>query len=377
MSLTIKEVTTSRDVRRFIEFPFTLYEGSPWWVPPFVTEEKHLFDPAHNASLQFCRAKRWLALRDGKVVGRIAAIVNPHVNEVRGERYMRFSHMDFVDDTEVSRELLRQVEIWARQEGMNALLGPLAFTDMDQKGILVEGFGELATLAGPYNYPYYAEHLQLHGYAKEVDWIEFQIKVPDGIPDKMARIAEIAREKSNVRVLQFKQKKDMLPYADQIFHVLNEAYKNIYGFAPLTQEEIAMYIKLYFGFVQPEYVVAIVDENNRVVAFGITMPSLSRVMQKAKARLTLISALPLYKAMKQNDTIDLYLIGVLPEYQKKGVNALLFTQLIPICIRNGIKLVETNHELESNIAVQQQWKFFDRRMHKRRRCYRKSLEEAK
>ena len=374
--IEIRQVAGKADDRLFTRLPFSLYKGEGMWVPPIMLEENHFFDPKHNASLRYAQCRRWLALREGKPVGRVAAILNPRVNEARGERRLRFSHLDFIDDAEVLRALMQAVEGWARELGMEAVMGPYAFTDMDRKGILVEGYDELPTVAGPWNFAYYGTRLEELGYAKLTDWIEYSIAVPEAIPEKMARIAEIVRKKNNLRAVPLTSTRQLKRYADEVFDVLNAAYADIFGFIALTPEEIRMYTDLYFGFIRTEYLALVVDENDRVVAFGISMPSLSRAMQKTKGRVNPFTALTLLRAMRHNDLIDLYLVGVVPEYQKKGVNAMLFEQLIPVYIRNGIKAVETNHELEDNAAVQQQWKFFDRRQHKRRRCYIRNLNDT-
>ncbi|MCK4448022.1 MAG: GNAT family N-acetyltransferase, partial [Candidatus Marinimicrobia bacterium] len=277
------------------------------------------------------------------------------------------------DDESVSKLLLDKVENWARENGMEAIQGPLGFTDLDYEGMLIEGFEELGTLATIYNYSYYPKHLEKYGYTKDIDWVEFEIKAPKEVPEKINRIANIALERSNLRVLKVKKSKDLLPYAKDMFNVLNVAYRDIFGFVPLTDKQVDLYVKQYFGFIRPEYISIVLDKNDRVAAFAITMPSLSKALQKSNGRLFPFGFIYILKAMKKNNLIDLYLIGVLPEYQGKGVNSILIKELAKIFISKKIAKTETNVELENNYKVQAQWKLFEKRQHKRRRCYIKYL----
>jgi len=363
MDVIIKEVTGRRDLKKFVSFPYKLYAGSKYWVPPLRFDEMNNLRKDKNPAFDFCEAKYWLAYKDGKIVGRIAGIINRRYIERWKNKYARFGWIDFIDDESVSKSLLDKVENWAKEKGMEAIQGPLGFTDLDYEGMLIEGFEELGTMATIYNYPYYHVHLEKFGYEKDVDWVEFEV------PEKIDRVANIALKRNNLRVLKVKKSKELLPYAKDMFNVLDIAYRDIFGFVPLTDKQVDLYIKQYFGFIRPDYICMVLDRNDRVVAFGITMPSLSKALQKSNGRLFPFGFIHLLKAMKKNDLIDLYLIGVLPEFQGKGVNAILFSELIKIFAHKNIAKAETNVELENNYKVQAQWKFFEKRQHKRRRCY--------
>lgn len=373
MSLIIAEVRTKKELKRFVEFQYSLYKNNKFWVPPLKSEEMFLLLKEKNPAFDFCKAKYWIALNDGKVVGRIAAIINNKYNEKWGKKAVRFGWFDFVDNAEVSEALLSEVEKWAAEEKMEYVHGPLGFTDLDGEGLLVEGFEESSTLGALYNYPYYPGHLEKAGYLKDTDWIEYQVKHKPEIVDKVKRIAEIALKRNNLTVLKVKKSKEILPYAKQIFEVLNTAYKDLYGFVELSEKQIDMYVKQYFGFIIPEYVPVVLDQENKVVAFGISMPSLSEAFRKCRGSLFPFGFIHILKAMKNNRKADLYLTAVRPDYQNKGVNAILMHETNKVFMKNRIEIVETNRELEGNEKVQAQWKFFETRCHKRRRCYKKEL----
>ena len=306
-------------------------------------------------------------------MGRIAGIINRRYIERWKNKYARFGWIDFIDDESVSKSLLDKVENWAKEKGMEAIQGPLGFTDLDYEGMLIKGFEELGTMATIYNYPYYHVHLEKYGYEKDIDWVEFEVKAPKEVPEEIERVANIALKRNNLRVLKVKKSKELLPYAKDMFNVLDIAYRDIFGFVPLTDKQVDLYIKQYFGFIRPDYICMVLDRNDRVVAFGVTMPSLSKALQKSKGRLFPFGFIHILKAMKKNNLIDLYLIGVLPKFQGKGVNAILFSELIKIFANKNIAKAETNVELENNYRVQAQWKLFEKRQHKRRRCYIKHL----
>ncbi len=373
MSVQLQEVCSRRDLKRFVLFPFSLYRNSPNWVPPFVVDELGTLRRDRNAAFRYCEAAYWLAWKDGKLVGRIAAIRNNRYIEKWGKSYARFGWIDFVDDREVSAALLSRVEEWARERGLLGVHGPMGFTDLDKEGMLVEGFDELGTLPMIYNHPYYPEHLEALGYRKDVDWLEYEIKAPEEIPEKVLRVQDMVLKRSNLRLLQAKRAKDFRPYAREVFEVLNEAYADLYGVVELSQEQIDAYIKQYFSFIRPDYTKVILDKENRVAAFGIAMPSLSRALQKSKGRLLPTGFIHILRALRKPTQLDLYLVAVRPKYQNLGVNAILMTEITRSGLRNGIRSAETSGELEENKAVQDFWKHYDKRQHKRRRCYLKLL----
>lgn len=374
MGVTIREVQSAGDLKKFIKFPFALYSNNKYWVPPLLMDESKNLRKEKNPAFEFCEAKFWLAYKNEKLSGRIAGIINSRYNEKVGKKTARFSYFDFIDDEEVSCKLLQTVEEWAQQKGIESIHGPLGFTDMDPEGMLIEGFEELGTIATIYNHPYYQSHIEKCGYVKEIDWVEFELYPTKDIPEKIERIAETVLKRYKLRVLKVKKAKELLPYAHQIFHVLNSAYENIHGFVSLTEKQIDLYVKQYFGFIKPDFVPVIVNEENQVVAFGISMPSLSMAFQKIRGRLLPFGFIHVLRAMKNNNRADLYLTGVRPDYQDKGVNAILICEANKTYRKHNITVVESNPELESNAKVQAQWRLYGRRQHKRRRCYIKQLD---
>jgi hypothetical protein len=367
----ISEVKTSRELRAFVKFPFRLYEGSPYWVPPLIRDEVTTLQ--NNPAFEHCIKKYWLAKRDGQIVGRIAGIINHAENKKFGSSTARFGWIDFIDDREVSTALFETVENWAREQSANHIHGPLGFTDLDKEGLLVEGFEELGTFATIYNHPYYPAHFEARGYKKSVDWVEYEMHSPKEMPPRIVEFSKKVQDRYGLRQLQATKPSEVKPYAGQVFQLLNEAYGNLYGFVELTEKQIQFYTDQYFSYINPEFVSVILNEQDVVVAFGVSMPSLSRPVQKAKGRLFPFGFMHILQAMKKNDRADLYLIATRSEYRSKGVHVLIFEKILTAFLKFGIKTVETNPELETNLQVQAIWKEFDRRQHKRRRCYAKEL----
>ncbi len=373
MSITIKEVITKGDLKKFIKFPFELYKGNKYWVPPLIFDDVKTLSKDKNPAFEFCDARYWLAYKDGKIAGRIAAIINHKFNETWNQKAIRFGWVDFIDDENVAAALINEVEKWGKEKGLEYIHGPLGFTDFDPEGLLIEGFEELSTFGAIYNYPYYEKHIEKLKYTKDVDWIEFNVETPRELNEKVERIANVVAQRNKLRMLEVKKAKDLLPYANEIFHLINDAYKDLYGFVSLTDKQIEMYTKAYFGFIKPGYVPVILDEEGRVAAFGITMPSLSKAMQRANGSLFPFGFIHILNAMKNNPDADLYLTAVRRDLQNKGVNSMLINEVNKVFINNNIKFVETNRELEENSKIQAQWRFYNSRQHKRRRCYKKNL----
>lgn len=374
--IEIKKIEpTKGNLKRFTEFQIDLYDGNPWFVPPLVSDDVATLDPKENPAFDFCESAYFMAYRDGKPVGRIAGIINRQVNEKSHSRTARFGFVDFIDDHEVSAALFKAAEDWARSKGMEKIIGPLGFTDLDHEGMLVEGFEELSTMATIYNYPYYPEHMERLGYKKESDWLEFQMEVPDAIPDKYNRIAEIVKKKFGLRVLKYSSRKRIKKeYGHALFHLVNDAYKNLYQYSTLTERQIEYYINIYLGLLNLELVTLVVDEAGKLVGVGISMPSMSRALQKSKGKMLPFGWYHLLKGLKgKNDRVDLLLVAAHPDYQNKGVNALLFQDLIPYYIKNGYRYAESNPEMETNSKVQSQWEYFTTRQHRRRRSFEKKL----
>jgi GNAT superfamily N-acetyltransferase len=377
MAITIKKVDGKKDMKTFIRFNYELYKENPYSVPDLYDDMLMTFSPKKNAAFEFCEAEYFLAYKDGKVVGRVAAIINHRANDTWKKREVRFGWIDFIDDPEVSRALLMTVENWGRQKGMTSIVGPLGFTDMDAEGMLVEGFDQLGTMATIYNYPYYPEHMQRHGYVKDADWVEYKLFVPEKMPDKYRRVSEIILKKYNLKIKKLKNRKEIREgnYGQRIFDLINEAYAPLYGYSQMTQGQINQYVKTYLNVLDLRMVTLVVDEADNLVAVGISMASLSEALQKAKGRLLPFGWYHLLKALfiKRPKVLDLLLVAVKPEYQSKGVNALLFYDLIPIYQQMGFEYGESNPELEDNKKVQAQWDYLETEQHKRRRAFRKDL----
>lgn len=376
-NISIKQVETKSEMKKFIRFNYELYKDNKYSVPDIYEDMLDTFSDK-NAAMEFCEAVYYLAYKDGNVVGRVAGIINNKANKTWNLNAVRFGWIDFIDDPEVSRALIEAVEKWGRSKGMTEIQGPLGFTDMDAEGMLIEGFEELGTMATIYNYPYYPKHIEALGYEKEADWIEMFIKVPreTGLPDRFKRIAEIVMQKYNLQIKKYTSSKKLAAdYGQEIFQLINEAFKPLFGYSELSQKQIDQYVKTYLPILDLKLISLITEPDGRLIGVGISMPSMSRALQKAKGKMFPFGWWHLLKALKwkKPKILDLMLVAIKPEYQGKGVNSLLFYDLLPIYIQEGYEYVETNVELETNAKVQQQWIYFERRQHKRRRCFKKTL----
>jgi len=374
MTIRIEEVKTKKQLKRFIEFPNNLYKGSPYWVPALYFDESATLDPKKNPAFDFCKTRYFLAYKDEEIVGRIAGIINDRYIEIWKNKYARFGWVDFTEDIEVAKALFNAVESWAKEQGMAGIQGPMGFTDFDKEGLLVEGFNELGTLPTIYNHPYYPAYLERLGYAKEVDWVEYRIHIPDTVQPDILRIANIAERRLKLKVVRLKRSKDVLPYAGKMFELLNSGYKDLFGFVPLTGRQIEAYTKQYFSFVNPAFIQLVVDSRNELAALAISFPSLSKALQKSKGNLLPFGFLHLLKAIRRSEALDLYLITVRQDLQGKGVNAILMREAQQACIDHGIKAVYAAPELETNKNIRGQWKYYKNEQHKRRRCYTKLLK---
>ena len=366
---------TKSSLCRFAKFAIDLYADSPYYVPQLISEEIETLMPEKNPAFDYCEAQAFLAWRDGKPVGRIVGIINNLVNERSGVKEARFGFVDFIDDAQVADALFAAVEDWARQRGMTRIIGPMGFTDMDHEGMLIEGFEEMGTMATIYNYPYYPRHVERLGYVKDVDWVEYRVKVPAEVPEKFSRIADLVRKKYNLRSIKFNSRRKIKEqYGQALFDLINEAYDKLYGYSPLNQRQIDYYIKAYLGILRLDCISVIVDADDNLVALGICMPSLSAALRKAKGKLFPTGWYHLLQGIHgKNDVVDLLLIAVKKEYMNKGVNALIFADLIPIFNKEGFKEAESNLELEGNDSVRMQWQYFPHRQHRRRRAFSKNL----
>ena len=380
MAVEIREITpTKSNLKKYTKFGIDLYKGNDYYVPPLIMDDVETLSPDKNPAFDYCKAKSWMAYRDGKPVGRITGIINTVVNERTGKRDLRFGFLDFIDDKEVVDALFDALAEWGRSQGLTSMVGPMGFSDMDHEGMLTEGFEELGTMATIYNYPYYPQHMERMGFHKDAEWVEYRMTVPDKIPEKMLRVAEIVKKKYGVRTIKYTSaKKIKEEYGMALFELINEAYDQLYGYSPLSQRQIEYYIDIYLPILRLENVSLIVDSNDKLIGVGISIPSMSRALQKGRGRLLPTGWIHLLKAMyMHNDVVDLLLVAIKPEYQSKGVNALLFADLLPVYIKNGYRWAESNPELADNENVQLQWQYFERRQHRRRAAFRKDIPAAK
>lgn len=373
MSIIIKKVETLKDLKKFVKFPFELYKNHPYWIPPLIIDELNTLRKDKNPAFEYCEAKYFLAYKDGKIVGRIAGIINHKYIEKWKNKYARFGWIDFINDIEVLKVLIGAVERWAKDKGMKGMHGPLGFTDLDYEGMLVEGYNELGTIATIYNYDYYPKLIENLGFVKDVDWVEFNIKTPNKIPERIERVAKVVEHRTKVRIFTAKNSRQLLKYAKELFEVIDIAYSDLYGTVPLTPKQVDMYVKAYFPNIDPDFVKLALDENDRVVGFIIAIPSLSRAFQKAKGRLFPFGFIHILKALKKPKYLDLLLGAVRPEYMGKGVDVLMMYDIAKTAIRRNIISAESNPELETNLRVQGHWKYFNARQHKRRRVYLKKF----
>lgn len=380
-AIEIKKVESRRDLCKFIDFHNELYKGNPYHVPNLYFDEMNTFRKDKNAAFDFCEAEYFMAYRDGKVVGRVAAIINHSANKKWERESVRFGWIDFVDDIEVSKALLKAVEDYGKSKGMKEIVGPLGFTDMDPEGMLLYGYDQLGTQATAYNYPYYPEHMdRMDGWEKDNDYVEYKLYVPEEMPEKYATIAKMIQKRYNLQVKKLKRNEiyGETGYGRKIFQVVNETFKDLYGYSKLTDRQIEQYVKMYLPMADLDLITIIEDWNtpdHKVVGVGISIPSLARALQKCGGKLFPFGWWHILRALKfhKTEVVDLLLIGVLPEYRQKGANALLFYDLIPHYQRLGFKWGETHVEMETNMKVQGQWQYLNREIHKRRRCYKKDI----
>lgn len=377
MAIEIKQVTTRRELKRFIRLNYEMYKDNAFAVPDLYEDMLKTFSRDKNPAFEFCEADYFLAYKEGRLVGRVAAIINRRANATWQKQTVRFGWIDFVDDEDVSRALIDTVAAWGRERGMTEMEGPLGFTDMDAEGMLIEGFEELSTIATIYNHPYYPRHMEQLGLEKACDWVERKIYIPDAIPEKHQRISRIVAEKYGLHVRKLKSRREAFQNntAHRIFELINEAYAPLFGYSKMTERQIDGYVKQYIPILDLRMVTLVEDSEDNIVAVGISMPSMSRALQKAHGRLFPFGWWHLLKALKwkRDEMLDLLLIGVHPDYQSKGVNALIFADLIPVYQQMKFRYAESNPELEVNENVQKQWQYFDVQQHKRRRCYRTDL----
>ena len=376
MALEIREITTRKELKQFIEFTNTLYRECEYYCPPLFFDEMNCFDKEKNPALEVCDYKLWMAYRDGKAVGRIAGVVNYKANEKWGYKNARFGWFDFIDDLEVSKALLDTVTAWGKEKGMTAINGPVGFTDFDHQGLLLEGYEYLAPMASLYNFPYYVKHFDAYGLTKDADWIEIQVYPPTCCPERLNRIAEIVKERSKVRVDKVKNARELVrKYGIEYMDVIDVAYQKLYNFQPMTIKQKNYYKDMYFPILNFDFVTLVVNDKDEVVGVGVGMPDISEPLRKCGGHLFPFGWYHVLKALKakEMDAFNFLLIAVRPDYQDKGINALFFQDQIPYINKYKIKRLETTAILETNTKNIANSTQFDHKMHKRRRAYIKQI----
>ena len=376
MPIDIVKVSDRKSLKKFINFENTLFKGQPVHVPPFFVDEMESLRYENNPATEFCDFELYLAYKDGEIVGRVAAIVNHRANEIWNHKEVRYGWFDFIDDPEVPAALLAKVEEYGKRFGMDKMSGPLGFTDFDPEGMMVEGYDKEGTIALKYAYPYYKKHMEDLGFQKEIDWMEFRITIPKEIPDRLTQISKMVLEKYDLHVVDLPSKKvTREKWGHKLFDLINETYAHLFDFTILPTGMIDLYINKYLSLLSPKFVCIVADSNDTPVGFGISMPSITKALQKCGGKLFPFGWWHLLKSMyfHYEDTVELLLVGVKPEYQKKGVSAVIMEKLNKVYIDGGFKYAETNATLETNHNIQNQWMNFEYEQSKRRRVYTKSI----
>lgn len=371
--IVIKEATTKSELKAFVKFPFSLYKDSPYWVPPIIQDELDSFDKTKNPVFKDAEARFFLAYKDNALVGRVVAIINWIEVKQQQTPKMRFGWFDYIDDHEVSARLLEKVSEIGKQHQLAYMEGPVGFSNLDKVGVLTEGFDHIGNMITWYNYPYYADHLEYLGFEKEKEYMENKFPAKNADPKFFVRIQELIKQRYGLREVHFTKTKDVMPMADQMFDLFNETYATLSSFVPITEVQKAYFKKKYISFINPEYIKFVVDESDKLIAFAIVMPSFSEALQKAKGKLFPFGLFHLLHAKKHSKDVTFYLIGIHPEYQNKGVTAIIFNQYHKTFTEKKIEMCYRTPELEENIAIRQMWKHFDPVIFKRRRTYRKDL----
>ncbi len=372
--VTITEITAKKDIKKFIAFANDLYENDPYFVPDMFDSQVADFDREKNPAYEYCDTKCFLAYRDGKIVGRIAAIYNEHANQKYQKRQMRFSHADYIDDDEVVDALFHAVENWGREMDCECVHGPLGFSDMDREGLLIEGFDRLGQFFVNYNHPYYPVQMERMGYRKDVDWVEYRIILPEKPNDRLGRLADAVKTRQKLRIADLTNRNSIRPYVKGVFELYNQTYTVLYGMVALTPRQVDKYVDEFLPLVTARTTCILLDQADEVVAFGVGAPSLSRAQQKSRGKMLPFGWFHVLKALNgKNDTLDMFLIAVRPDLQGVGLNAVILNHLLKNAIEDGRKFAETGPELEDNTKVQSQWKFFETEQHKRRRCFIKEI----
>lgn len=374
MAVEIRLCTSEKDFKDFVQLPFDIYRENDFWVPPIKKDELKALQPDTNPAFEICEAQFWIAIRDNRVAGRVGAINNKAYNEKTGQNLCRVTRIEFYDDKEVSAALMATVEQWAKDRGLDGVHGPLGFTNLDHQAILIEGFDHLPSIASEYHLPYYQEHFDALGYGKEMDWVEFRLKLEKEIPEKALKLNDMIQRRYNLKVISFATEDELRVYAKKIFSLLNSSFSDLFSFVPLTQKMADFYIEKYVTILNPKFVKVIEDKDDSVIGFIISLPSLSRALQAANGKLFPTGWYHIMRAMKHPKVVDLMLTGIHPDWQAQGVSAILITELQKVMQEYGVEYVETTGMIETNEKAINHWKNYDHIQHKRKRCYIKMFK---
>lgn len=375
MSVVIKEVLTKKDLKKWVDFPNKMYKKVDAYVPFLFNDEMDTFTKEKNPAYAFCETKLFLAYKDNKIVGRIGGLINHSANEKWGTNAIRFTRFDFIDDFEVSKALFDEVVAWGKSRGHTTIMGPIGFTDMDHEGMLVEGFDELNMSITFYNYPYYITHMEKLGLAKDIDWVEYKLTVPDTIDPKLTKMSDFLQKRYGYDLVMYNDRKVLQQDAMEAFRVIDEAFAKLYGTVPLTDEVISKAVADYIPIVNLKYICSVKDKEGKIVGFAVLVPSIAKALKKSNGRMLPFGIFRMLSALNgKNDTLEMFFIAVKPEEQKKGLPAIIMNAMLKMCIENGVKYCETGPELEVNEDVQGLWKGFNTRQHKRRRCWKKDIK---
>ncbi|MGB1020894.1 MAG: GTP cyclohydrolase [Flavobacteriaceae bacterium] len=373
--IEIRSVQSEKDLEQFIRFPFQLYKDNPYWVPPQIKEEKAFFDPKANPVFQKAEACCFLAYQNNKIVGRVAALLNHIEKQQMNAKKLRFGWLDFIDNLAVSKALLEAIEAWGKDRKLEHIEGPMGFSNLDKAGMLIEGFQEKSTMITLYNHSYYSTHLEQLGFSKQKEWVEYEIKIPtrEEAPEKVKHFAGLILKRYALKIVHFKAKKNIFPYVDQMFKLLDQTYSSLSTYIPIQPYQVEHYKKKYFPYINPDFIKCIINREGELIAFSIILPCFSSALQKMKGKSNWLSYFHLVKAMYFNDRASFYLIGIRPDFQNKGITALIFNEMLHVFHKHNMQWVETNPELKDNLAIQQLWKHYQKRLHKRRVTYGKNI----
>lgn len=373
MLIQIREVKTAAELKEFIRFPLQLYKDNPYYVPPLISEEKEALDHDKNPVFKHAVSEYYLAYKNGKVVGRIAAIINWKEVKEQQKPKVRFGWFDVVDDIAVSEALVQKVEELGKKHGLTYMEGPVGFSNLDKAGLLTKGFDKIPTMVTLYNAPYYEQHLRQLGFETASEWVEYELEVPEVLPEKISKFANLILERYNLKIKKFNSKNDLRAVVDPMFALLDKTYGHLSSYVPIPKQQVEHYKDKYINFINPDFVSCIEDEDGNMIAFAITMPSYSKALQKAKGSILPFGWWHLYRASKRNDSAAFYLIGIDPAYQGKGVTAIVFKEMFDTFNKYGVKYLETNPELAENKSIQTLWKDYEPVNHKRRMSFKKDI----